>query len=317
MHYRLTSLLLFSLLITACETTGTRTGSVEIVDATNITEVASLVDSTRIRSTIETLASFGTRMTGYPGATEAADYLAEEFRAIGLENVGLEVFIRDCLPELQKIDTVRIINILGETKEEYRILVETLDMQEGVDGIEVNVSCPNVEKGGIVFGGDPILLQDLVSRLRKKTEKPLIIKLSPNVTDIVEMAKIAESEGADAISLINTVRGISVDPETRKPRLSNMIGGLSGPAIKPIALHMVWQVARHVKIPVIGIGGILSAGDAAEFLICGASAVQVGTAHFRDPCACIKIIQGLEDYLSKKRIQNVRELIGSLDLTAV
>jgi len=233
--------------------------------------------------------------------------------AIGLENIGMEAFIRHCLPQLMKADTVRIVNILGETKEEYGVLTETLGGQEGVDGIEVNVSCPNVSKGGIAFGADPRMLGDLIRHLRKKTRKPLIVKLSPNVTDIAEMARRVEGEGADAVSLINTLRGMSVDPETRKPRLSTVIGGLSGPALKPVALRMVWEAASTVRIPVIGIGGILQAEDAAEFLICGATAVQVGTAQFRHPRACARIIQGLEAYLGRHGIEDVRELIGSLD----
>jgi len=234
--------------------------------------------------------------------------------AIGLENIGLEAFIRDCLPVLRNVDTVRIVNILGETLDEYGMLTEALSGQEGVDGIEVNVSCPNVRKGGIAFGADPRTLGDLIRHLRRKTPKPLLVKLSPNVTDIAEMARWAEGEGADAVCLINTLRGMSVDPETRKPRLSSVVGGLSGPAVKPVALRMVWEVASAVDIPVVGIGGILQAEDAVEFLLCGATAVQVGTAQFRDPRACVRIIEGLEAYLERHRIEDVRALVGSLDV---
>jgi dihydroorotate dehydrogenase (NAD+) catalytic subunit len=234
--------------------------------------------------------------------------------AIGLQNIGMEAFIRDCLPQLIKLDTVRIVNILGETDTEYAVLAETLSAESGVDAIEVNVSCPNVEKGGHVFGADPDTLGALVRRLRRISPKPLIIKLSPNVTDIAEIACRAESEGADAVSLINTLRGLSVDPETRKPRLSTVVGGLSGPAIKPVALRMVWEVFQRVRIPIIGIGGILTAEDAVEFLICGASAVQVGTAHFRDPSACMRILEGMEAYMTRHGIHDVGKLIGSMDL---
>jgi len=234
--------------------------------------------------------------------------------AIGLENIGMEAFIRDCLPALRQVDTVRIVNILGETPEEYALLTETLAGQDGVDAVEVNVSCPNVHRGGIAFGADRRVLGQLVRFLRGKTAKPLIVKLSPNVTDIAEIARCAEGEGADAVSLINTLRALSVDPETRRPRLATVIGGLSGPAVKPVALRMVWEVFQAVSVPVVGIGGIVQGEDAAEFLICGASAVQVGTASFRDPRACLRVAQGLEAYLRRHAVRDVRELVGSLDV---
>ncbi len=234
--------------------------------------------------------------------------------AIGLENIGMEAFVKNILPNLRKYDTVLIVNILGNTKEEYGRLVDYLSQQEGIDGLEVNVSCPNVSKGGIAFGADPQALEDLIRSLRKKTDKPLFVKLSPNVTDIVDIAERAEGAGADALTLINTLRGMSVDIETRKPHLANVIGGLSGPAIKPVALRMVWEVARQVSIPVIGVGGILKAEDAVEFLISGATAVQVGTAHFRNPAVCIDIIEGLETYLKRHKMDSAQELVGSLDL---
>ncbi len=231
---------------------------------------------------------------------------------IGLENIGLQAFLRECLPELRSYDTVIIANILGETKEEYGILAQGLSDQEGIAALEVNVSCPNVKSGGIAFGSDPASLGKLVRFLRKKTSLPLIVKLSPNVTDIVAMAKRAEDEGADALSLINTLRGMSVDVESRKPHLATVIGGLSGPAIKPVALRMVWEVAQQVRIPVIGLGGIVTARDAIEFLICGASAVQVGTASFRNPGACVEIVDGIEAHLRRHGLKSVDELVGSL-----
>ena len=234
--------------------------------------------------------------------------------AIGLENIGMEAFVAETLPRLKEYETVVIVNILGESQEEYGRLVEQMSRHEGIDGFEVNVSCPNVRKGGIAFGSDPDMLEELVRFLRERTEKPLIIKLSPNVTDIVDMAKRAEAGGADGLTLINTIRGMSIDSESRRPHLATVVGGLSGPAIKPVALRMVWEVAQQVRIPVIGVGGILSGEDAVEFLIAGASAVQVGTAHFRNPAACIEVMEGIERYLERHAIQDVRDLIGSIQL---
>jgi len=232
--------------------------------------------------------------------------------AIGLQNVGMEAFIREVLPALRPYRTPLIVNILGESEEEYATLAETLGSQEGVHGLEVNVSCPNVKKGGISFGADPDALERLVRALRKRTDRPLLIKLSPNVTDIVDMAVRAEAAGADGLTLINTLRAMAIDLKSRRPCLATVVGGLSGPAIKPIALRMVWEVSRRVRIPVVGVGGILCAEDALEFLVCGATAVQVGTAHFRNPSACIEVIEGIEAYLAKNRIEDIQELIGSL-----
>jgi len=232
--------------------------------------------------------------------------------AIGLQNVGMEAFIREVLPALRPYRTPLIVNILGESEEEYATLAETLGSQEGVHGLEVNVSCPNVKKGGISFGADPDALERLVRALRKRTDRPLLIKLSPNVTDIVDMAVRAEAAGADGLTLINTLRAMAIDLKSRRPCLATVVGGLSGPAIKPIALRMVWEVSRRVRIPIVGVGGILCAEDALEFLVCGATAVQVGTAHFRNPSACIEVIEGIEAYLAKNRIEDIQELIGSL-----
>ena len=234
--------------------------------------------------------------------------------AIGLENIGLEAFVVETLPRLREHRAVVLVNILGESQEEYGTLVERLSREEDIHGFEVNVSCPNVQRGGITFGSDPDMLEPLVRFLRDKTERPLIIKLSPNVTDIVDMARRAEAGGADALTLINTIRGMSVDAESRRPDLATVVGGLSGPAIKPVALRMVWEVASQVRIPVIGAGGIVSAEDAVEFLISGASALQVGTANFRNPNACIEIIEGIEAYLDRHGMNSVGELIGSLEV---
>lgn len=232
--------------------------------------------------------------------------------AIGLQNVGLEAFLREILPALRPVETLRIVNILGESESEYALLAETLGNQDGVDALEINVSCPNVSQGGISFGADPEALEKLVRLLRAKTRRPLFVKLSPNVTDIVHMALRAEGAGADGLTLINTLRGMAVDLETRRPCLATVVGGLSGPAIKPVALRMVWEVSRRVRIPVIGVGGILTAEDALEFLLCGARAVQIGTAQFRDPAACIRVIEGIEAWLSARGIQSLDEWIGSL-----
>jgi dihydroorotate dehydrogenase (NAD+) catalytic subunit len=234
--------------------------------------------------------------------------------AIGLENIGVEAFVVDMLPRLREYQTFFFVNILGESPEEYGILAERLGQEEGIHGFEVNVSCPNVQRGGIAFGSDPDMLERLVRFLRDKTKRPLIIKLSPNVTDIVDMAKSAEAGGADALTLINTIRGMSVDAESRKPDLATVVGGLSGPAIKPVALRMVWEVASQVRIPVIGAGGIVGADDAVEFLVAGASAVQVGTAGFQNPNASIEIIEGIEAYLERHGLNSVGELIGSLEV---
>jgi len=234
--------------------------------------------------------------------------------AIGLENVGIEAFIEEKLPFLKDISTPTIINIYGKEIEEYAQLASRIDGLEGVAGIEVNISCPNVKAGGLAFGVDPVAAHRVVRAVRDGTTKPVVVKLSPNVTDITEIARSVEDAGADSISLINTLTGMAVDVKTRRPRLSNITGGLSGPAIKPVALRMVWQVAQTVKIPVIGIGGIMKAEDALEFIIAGATAVQVGTANFINTHATMDIIEGIEAFLMQKEIGNIADLIGSLEV---
>jgi len=232
--------------------------------------------------------------------------------AIGLQNVGIEAFIEKKIPFLRKISTPVIVNFFGNTVEEYAALAERLDAIPEVAGIEVNISCPNVKHGGIVFGTDPKSAYSVVTAVRKATSKPLIVKLSPNVTDIVEMALACAEAEADALSLINTITGMAIDLKTRRPSLANGTGGLSGPAIKPVALRMVWQVSRAVKLPIIGIGGITSAADALEFLLAGATAVQVGTANFMSPVASQQIAEDMETYLRENGIDDVKELIGAL-----
>ncbi|MBU4186398.1 MAG: dihydroorotate dehydrogenase [Proteobacteria bacterium] len=234
--------------------------------------------------------------------------------AIGLENVGLEVFLQEKLPFLRTLSTPTFVNIYGKSVVEYAELASRIDDIEGISGVEVNISCPNIKAGGMAFGVDPESAFNVVKAVRESTTKTLMVKLSPNVTDITVIAKSVEEAGADSISLINTVTGMAVDIETRRPKLANIIGGLSGPAIKPVALRMVWEVVQKVKIPVIGVGGIMTSEDALEFLIAGAVAVQVGTANFINPNATVDIINGIEAFLIKNNIQKITDIIGTLDV---
>ena len=232
---------------------------------------------------------------------------------IGLENPGADVFLQETLPRIAAYNMNVIVNISGGTVEEYGQLAEMLDV-DGVAGIEVNVSCPNVKEGGIIFGTDPRAAAAVVSEVKHHTKKPVILKLSPNVTDIVTMAKAVETAGADAISLINTLMGMEINIHTWKPTLGNITGGLSGPCVKPGALRMVWQVANAVHIPVIGMGGIMTAEDAIEFFLAGADAIAVGTANFADPAVTMKIADGIAAYLQEHKLKNIRELVGQLRL---
>ncbi len=232
--------------------------------------------------------------------------------SIGLQNPGAEAFVREKLPFFREHKIPCIVNVAGSSVEENVEIARILDAEEEVAGIELNVSCPNVKKGGMAFGKSADLLREVVSEVRKATQKTLITKLSPNVTDIVEMARVAEAAGSDALSLINTFVGLAVDIETRKPILGGVTGGLSGPAIKPVALRMVWEVCKNVKVPVIGMGGIATAGDAIEFLITGATAVAVGTATFYHPNAAAAISDGIVEYMEAHGIDEIDDLIGSL-----
>lgn len=232
--------------------------------------------------------------------------------AIGLENVGLEAFIKDKVPFLKKLNTPVLVNIYGTHIDAYAALAARLNSVDAVTGIEVNISCPNVKEGGVAFGSDPRMAARVVRAIRLQYQGFLMVKLSPNVTDIVQIAQSVESAGADAISLINTLTGMAIDIHTRKPKIANITGGLSGPAIRPVAVRMVWQVAQAVKVPVVGVGGIMTAQDALEFIIAGASAVQVGTANFINPQATMEIIDGLHHYLVAKGIGSIRELIASV-----
>jgi len=234
--------------------------------------------------------------------------------AIGLQNIGIRAFITDKMPYLRETGASVIVNIFGETVDDYRRVAAILDPVAGISGIEVNISCPNVNKGGMIFGVHPDIAADVTENLRNETGLPLIVKLTPNVTDITEIALAVENAGADAVSLINTLTGMSVDIESRRPHLANITGGLSGPAVKPVALRMVWQVVKALKIPVIGIGGISTAADALEFIISGATAVEIGTANFTNPHVTIEVLEGIQEYMIHHRITNIGDLIGSLNV---
>jgi dihydroorotate dehydrogenase (NAD+) catalytic subunit len=234
--------------------------------------------------------------------------------AIGLQNCGLNAFIAEKLPFLRTLSTTLIVNFWGRTQREYQEMAKRLSDLPDIGGLEMNISCPNIKQGGISFGSTAKDAFAVVSAVRKIASLPLMVKLSPNVGDIGAIAESVEEAGADAISLINTLYGMAIDVETRRPRLGNVIGGLSGPAIKPVAVRMVFEVAQRVKIPVVGVGGIASAEDALEFLIAGARAVQVGTANFIQPDVTMKIISGIEHYLVKHNMKSVKEVIGSIEL---
>ncbi len=234
--------------------------------------------------------------------------------AIGLQGIGVRRFIDEKMPELRRLNAVVIVNICGTTVAEYAELARILSDVEGVAALELNISCPNIKEGGITFGCDVRNTHGVVAAVRAATRLPVIPKLTPNVTDVASFARAAEEAGADAISLVNTFLAMVIDVERRRPVLSNVMGGLSGPAIRPIAVRMVYECARQVRIPVIGIGGIACARDVVEFLVAGATAVQVGTANFVDPFIWPKLIAGLEDYLSRHRLERVTDLIGSLEV---
>ena len=229
--------------------------------------------------------------------------------AIGLQNPGIEVYKKRDIPFLNKFDTVKIINVCGRTAEDYLEVVEAL-ADEPVDMLEINISCPNVKEGGIVFGTDPKVAEDLTRRIKKVAKQPVIMKLSPNVTSISEMAKAVEAGGADAVSLINTLTGMKIDVERQQIFLANRTGGLSGPAIKPVAVRMVYEVAHAVNIPIIGMGGIASAEDALEFIMAGATAVSIGTANFNNPRVTEEVVEGIKQYMIRKNISDIKDITG-------
>jgi dihydroorotate dehydrogenase (NAD+) catalytic subunit len=233
--------------------------------------------------------------------------------SVGLQNKGIDYFEKYIYPRISKYKTNVIVNINGSFIRDYVALAERINLLSKIPAIELNISCPNVKKGGMIFGTDPVSTRKVVKSVRAVCTKKLIVKLSPNVTDIVDFARIAEEEGADSVSLINTLLGMAVNAENMKPSLATVTGGLSGPAVKPVALRMVWQVAKAVRIPVIGIGGIMNSDDAIEFFLAGASAIQVGTASFIDPRTSVKILEGIKQYLERKGFTDIKDIVGYIN----
>ena len=259
----------------------------------------------------------GLSLNPYPGnpPPRIMETTGGMLNSIGLQNIGVNSFIKEKLPLLRNYDVAIFVNIFGHTIEEYVRIARRLSEAEGIAGLEVNISCPNIKKGGMSFGKEPKQAGLLTKRIRKATSLPLMIKLTPQASDIADVAKRVEGEGADSISLVNTFLGMAIDVDTATPLLSTITGGLSGPAIKPLALRMVWEVAQKVSIPVVGLGGIASYRDALEFMIAGAQAVQVGTANFINPTVCREIVHGIKEYLKAKNIDDIKRLVGSLNLS--
>lgn len=257
----------------------------------------------------------GVSLDGWQGndAPRIAETPSGMLNSIGLQNPGVEVFSQKDLPWLREQNTKVIVNVSGHSLAEYRAVVEALEVHEGIDAYEINISCPNVDCGGLTFGTDPKVAAEVVSACRAQTKRPMIVKLTPNVTDITEIARAVEAAGADALSLINTLLGMAIDPYKRKPILARGVGGLSGPAVKPVALRMVWEVYHSVSIPLLGMGGIMTGLDAVEFMLAGASAVAVGTASFIDPQAALAVVSGIEQYCESQGVSDVNELIGALN----
>ncbi len=273
-------------------------------------EFAELVDLNRLGG-IVTKGLSAEPMEGLP-APRLVETPAGMLNAVGLQNIGVRRFLAEKLPALRRYDTAVIVNVFGQTTEEYVEVIERLNEAEGIAAYELNVSSPNARRGGMQFGTHPELLREVVAAARRAARRPLIVKLSPNVGDISEFARIAEDAGADALTLINTLLGMAIDLDSRRSRLGHPTGGLSGPAIKPIALRMVWQAARAVKIPIIGAGGIATGQDALEFMVAGARAVEVGTANFVKPSAVVQVVEEIRNYCAKKKIGRVEELVGTL-----
>jgi len=234
--------------------------------------------------------------------------------SIGLQNIGVRAFVRDKLPQLKGFHTAVVANVFGYAIEDYVEVIQVLEDAEGLAAYELNVSCPNTTHGGLQFGSDPRSLDEVVTTAKRVARRPLIVKLSPNVTSIAQMAYVAQEAGADALSLINTFVAMAIDPETRKPRIANVTAGLSGPAIKPIAVRMVYDAAHAVSIPVIGMGGISTAADVVEFMLAGATAVQIGTASYWDPCATEKIVDELQEWCSDHHVDRLADFIGGMQL---
>lgn len=277
-------------------------------------EYGALIDLSKLGGVVTKSVTLKPREGNPPPRT--AETPAGMLNAIGLTNTGVDRFIKEKLPSLRKLGTRVIVNVAGSTIDEYVGVVKRLNRCKGIDMLEINISCPNVKEGGLAFGARPESAGQCIRQIRQQTAYPLIAKLSPNVTDITEIACAVEDAGADAVSLINTLVGMAIDLEERKPVLANITGGLSGPAIKPVALAMVWKVAKAVKIPVIGIGGIFNTQDALEFILAGACMIQVGCANFVDPQTSVKIVSGLNEYLKDKKVKRVADLVGKLNTTA-
>ena len=271
-------------------------------------EFADFVDLERLGGFI-VKGTTGSHREGNP-YPRMAETPAGMLNAVGLQNGGVEKFCSEVYHRIKHLDTNVIVNVSGHSIEEYCSVAEQIDELEHIPAIELNISCPNVKQGGMTFGVDPVQAARVVSEVRKVYHKTLIVKLTPNVTSIVDIAKAVEGAGADSVSLINTLLGMAIDVERQRPYLSTITGGLSGPAVKPVAVRMVWQVAHAVQIPVIGLGGISTAADALEFLMAGAKAIQVGTANFVDPAVTMKIIDGLEDYCNRHGIKDINDIIG-------
>jgi dihydroorotate dehydrogenase (NAD+) catalytic subunit len=273
-------------------------------------EYADYVDLNRLGGIVVKGLSLKPRLGNPP--PRIMETAAGMLNAVGLQNVGVDAFIEEKLSFLRNYNVAVIANIYGESYTEYAQVAGKLSAAPGVHALEVNVSCPNVKKGGLSFGADPKAAAEVTRRVKAETHLPVIVKLTPNVTDITVIARAVEEAGADAVSLINTLTGMSIDLKTRTPHLKNITGGLSGPAIKPVALRMVWQVAQKVSIPVIGMGGIMTAEDALEFMVAGAKAVQIGTANFINPRATMEIIDGMRRYLQENKIKSIKDIVGSL-----
>lgn len=257
----------------------------------------------------------GVSLNGWEGnaSPRIAETASGMLNSIGLQNPGVAHLVEHDLPWLREVGATTIVNVSGHSFQEYVAVIQALEQAaELVDAYEVNISCPNVDAGGMTIGTDPASVEEVVRKCREATSKPLIVKLTPNVTDVTEIAKAAEASGADAVSLINTLLGMAIDARTRKPQLARVVGGLSGPAVKPVALRMVWETSRAVKVPVLGMGGIATGTDAVEFMLAGATAVAVGTANFTNPTATINVIDGIIDYCEEQGVADVNELIGGL-----
>lgn len=276
------------------------------------TEYADFMDINRLGAIIVKGTTLNPRQGNpYPRMAETPSGM---LNAVGLQNKGVDYFVDHIYPVVSKFQTNVIVNVSGSSIEDYAQCASIINTLDDIPAIELNISCPNVKQGGMAFGVKPESAAQVVSAVRKAYDKTLIVKLSPNVTDITEIARAVEGAGADSVSLINTMLGMAIDAERRKPILSTVTGGMSGPAVKPVALRMVWQVAKAVKIPVIGLGGICSATDAIEFLLAGASAIQIGTANFIDPAVSEKVVDGIEEYLTRHGFNSVEEIIGALEV---